>query len=152
LALRAAALDAGYATLTATRRQMQQDRQALSKEQQALPTLEADHRQQADALHSAEQRCRAARQALIDANPLLQQVRSIDQRLADQQRTIEAEQLARQQDSQGLERLRAQREAEQRKLEQATQRLGQVQDYLQQHARDEWLVSGLAGVKEQLQG
>ena len=152
LALRAATLDAGYATLSTTRKQLQQDRDTLTKEQQALPALEADARRQAEELQNAEQHCRTSRQALTDAAPLLQQVRSIDQSLAEQRRVIEAEQQARQQDSQALEQLRAQRAAEHRKLEQANERLRQVQDYLQQHARDEWLVSGLAGVKEQLQG
>lgn len=152
LALRAATLDAGYATLSTTRKQLQQDRDTLTKEQQALPALEAGARKQAEELQNAEQRCRASRQALTDAAPLQQQVRSIDQSLAEQRRVIEAEQQARQQDSQALEQLRAQRAAEHRKLEQANERLRQVQDYLQQHTRDEWLVSGLAGVKEQLQG
>ena len=152
LAVNAAALDGSYATLSATRKQLQQDRSALAAEQQALPALESAALQQAEILDKAEQHCAQSRQALTDAAPQLQKVRSLDQTLADQARTIKAEQQACDAAASDIELIRKQQADEQHKHAAANQQLQQVQDYLQQHARDEWLISGLAGVKEQIQG
>ncbi|MFA5679360.1 MAG: AAA family ATPase [Pseudomonas sp.] len=151
LALKAATLEGRYAALTTTRKQLQQDREALSREQHALPALEKSALEQAEALKAVEQHCTQSRQRLTDAAPLLQQVRSLDQTLADQTRTISVEQQACDQETDAIKTLCKQRATEQQKQNKATERLQRVQQYLQQHARDEWLVSGLAGVREQLE-
>lgn len=151
-ALRAATLEGGHAALSATRRQLQQDRSALETQLQALPALEAAAQQQAEQLQAAEQACINSRQQQTEAAPLLQQVRSVDQTLAELQRRISAERQVCDKESAAVDALRDQRAAEQKKHEQAGAQARRVEDYLQQHARDEWLVSGLAGVSEQLHG
>src|SRR5690606_967618 len=151
-ATRAATLDGCHAALDATRRQLQQDRGALAAQQQALPALETAAREQKDILLGAEQACLQHRQQLSDAAPLLQQVRSLDQGLAELGRRISAEQQASGKETAAIEALRRQRRTEQEKLDRTEQQLREIQDYLQQHARDEWLVSGLAGVREQMHG
>ena len=152
LAQQAASLDGRYATLSATRKQQQQDRDALIAEQQRLPALEAAVEQQLALLQQAEQHCQQSRQQLNDAAPLLQKVRSLDQTCADQLRLIDAEQQACEQDATAIENIRKQRSAEQRKQESALQQRTGIDAYLARHSADEWLVGGLAGVQEQLQG
>lgn len=152
LAQRAATLDGHYATLSATRKQQHQDREALAIEQQRLPALEAALEQQALLLQQAEHQCQQSRQQLNNAAPLLQKVRSLDQTCAEQLGLIQAEQQACEQDAAAIESIRKQRSEEQRKQEAAVQQRSGVDAYLAEHSADEWLVGGLAGVQEQLQG
>ena len=151
-ALQAAALDGHYATLTATRKQQQQDRAALAVEQQRLPELQAAVEQQTQLLQRAEQQCQSSRQQLSDAAPLLQKVRSLDQSASEQTRLIQAEQQACQQEAAVIDNQRRLREQEQSRLAAAVQQRAELESYLTEQAADEWLVGGLAGVQEQLQG
>ncbi len=151
-ALSAASLDGAYATLTATRKQQADDRAGLKAEEEALPGLESSAREQAKALKSAEQQTVRARQALQVAAPTLQKVRSLDQKLADQEATVaegdaDCNKVAARIDVDKRARLE-----EQGKRCTAHESLEHVHGYLKEHAQDEWLISGLAGVEEQFNG
>lgn len=152
LAMQAMLLDAPHATLRTTRQQLQQDRDTLVREQARLPELEQAAGQQQAVLDKAVQHCENSRRQLQETAPVLEQVRSLDQRLQEQRRLIAAEQQGCKADQAALEQLHGQRTHLQAQLDQAGQALQGVQQYLLQHARDQWLVGGLAGVREQLDG
>lgn len=152
LALNAAALDGAHATLSAIRQQQQDERAALTAEEQALPALASAAEQQAGMLKSAEQHSVLIKQQLKAAAPLLQKIRSLDQQLHDQARIVLAEQDACEQDANKIEAAGKARQDEAQKQARAREQLDRVNVYLTMHARDEWLIGGLAGIEEQLSG
>lgn len=149
-AVSAATLDGRYATLTAGREQLTYDRAALDGEEQALPELETSVAAQSELLKAAEEQAVLTKQALAAAAPQLQKVRSLDQTLADQQRAVSAGEQDAQAAADKIASDQQSRSAEQARRTSAGAELEQVNDYLVQHVQDEWLVSGLAGVEEQL--
>jgi DNA repair protein SbcC/Rad50 len=151
-ALSAASLDGAYATLTAIRKQEADDRTGLKAEEGALPVLKSTAKDQAEALKSAEQQTTGTRAELKAAAPVLQKVRSLDQKLADQKKGVS-------EGDEGCEKNLAKIDAdkknlikEQKKRSRAQEMLALVDAYIKEHAQDEWLISGLAGVEEQFSG
>ncbi|MEJ1360566.1 MAG: AAA family ATPase [Candidatus Sedimenticola sp. (ex Thyasira tokunagai)] len=151
-ALSAASLDGAYATLTATRKQQADDRDALKTEEEALPGLESSAGEQAEALKSAEQQTAQAKEELKAAAPTLQKVRSLDQKLAEQKKAASEGDEGCKKDAAKIDADKKAQLKEQEKRITAHETLELVDGYLQEHARDEWLISGLAGVEEQLIG
>ena len=151
-ALSAASLDGAYATLTASRKQQADDRAGLIVEEEALPGLESSAKEQAEALKSAEQQTARAKEDLKAAAPTLQKVRSLDQKLADQKKAISEGDESCKKDAAKIDADKRSRLEEQEKRSTAQQTLELVNGYLKEHARDEWLISGLAGVEEQFGG
>ncbi len=151
-ALSAVSLDGTYATLIATRKQQTDDQDALKAEGEALPGLKSSAKEQAEALKSAEQKTLQAKEDLKAAAPTLQKVRSLDQKLADQKESAaEAEKVCKS-DGAKIEEYKQARVDEIEKRSEAQETLDKVEDYLKEHAPDEWLMGGLAGVEEQLDG
>ena len=151
-ALSAASLDGAYATLTATRKQQADDRDALKAEEDALPGLESSAGEQAEALKSAEQQTARAKEELKAAAPTLQKVRSLDQKLADQKKAVSEGDEGCKKDAAKIDADKKARLEEQEKRSKAYETLDLVDGYLKKHAQDEWLISGLAGVEEQFGG
>ena len=151
-AVSAASLDGAYATLTATRKQQADDREALKAEEGALPGLESSAREQAESLKSAEQQTARAKEDLKAAAPTLQKVRSLDQKLADQKKAVSEGDKGCKKDAANIDADKKARLEEQEKRSRAQETLELVDGYLKEHAKDEWLISGLAGVEEQLSG
>jgi exonuclease SbcC len=151
-ALNAASLDGAYATLTATRKQQADDRAALKAGEEALPGLESSAKEQAEALKSAEQQTARAKEELKAAAPTLQKVRSLDQKLADQKKSVSEEDEGSKKAAAKIDADKKARLEEQDKRSMAHETLDLVDGYLKEHAQDEWLISGLAGVEEQIGG
>mgnify|MGYP001164835928 FL=1 len=151
-ALSAASLDGAYATLTATRKQQADDRAALKAEEEALPGLESSAKDQAEALKSAEQQTTRAKEELKAAAPTLQKVRALDQKLADQKKAVSEGDEGCKKDAAKIDADKKARIEEQEKRSKAHKALELVDGYLKEHAQDEWLISGLAGVEEQFGG
>ncbi len=151
-ALNAASLDGAYATLTATRKQQTDDRVALKTEEEALPGIDSSAKEQAGVLKSAEQHTARAKEELKAAVPTLQRVRSIDQKLADQKKAVSEGDEGCKKDTAKIEADKKARLEELEKHSKAHETLELVDGYLKEHAQDEWLISGLAGVEEQLNG
>lgn len=151
-ALSAASLDGAYATLTATRKQQADDSAGLKTEEEALPGLESSAKEQAEALKSAEQQTAQAKEELKAAAPTLQKVRSIDQKLADQKKAVSEEEEGCKKATANIDVDKRARLEEQNKRSKAHETLDLVDGYLKEHAEDEWLISGLAGVEEQIGG
>ncbi|KFI23502.1 AAA family ATPase [Nitrosococcus oceani] len=149
-ALSAASLDGAYATLTAIRKQQVEDREALKAEGEALPGLESSAKEQAESLKSAEQQTARVKEELKVAAPTLQKVRSLDQELANLKKTAAEDKQDCQQDLEKIDTDKQARLEEQEKRSTAHGNLELVDSYLKEHAQDEWLISGLAGVEEQV--
>ena len=150
LAAKAASLDGIYAALEAVRRQQAEDQASLKTAAARLPELESTAMKQAEALKLAEQQTIQAKDELKKAVPLLQKIRSIDQKLTGQQKIIlENEQDCRK-DELKIAADQKIRQQEEKRRAAAEIKLESTERYLTENERDEWLVSGLAGVEEQL--
>ncbi|MCG8642614.1 MAG: chromosome segregation protein SMC [Desulfobacterales bacterium] len=150
LAMKAASLDGVYATLTAVRKEQSDDRAALKAEERALPKLESSADQQAELLRSMEKQTVKARDALKTAGSLIRKVRSLDQKLAAQEMAVSEGKKSCKKDEKKIENDKKARLKRQGEKNEAETALGIARGYLKAHARDEWLISGLAGIDEQL--
>jgi len=151
-ASRAAALDSAYATLTATRKQQAHDRAALQTGKEALPGRESSAKEQAKALKLAEEQTVLAKEKLKTAAPILQKVRSLDEKLTEQKKAVLEGEEGYKKDAKKSESAQEARRKEQEKRANAYETLRLVDGYLKEHAQDEWLIGSLAGVEEQLSG
>lgn len=149
-AFKAATLDGSYAALNAVRKQQADDRLSLSAQETALPKLQASAKSQFELLRLAEQKTQQAKAALSVDMPIIQKVRSLDQSLVVQnQRLLELKKTC---ENTSLkiatdEKVQAH---EQEKHSAASAQLKRVNVYLQEQAADEWLVSGLTGLEQQI--
>ncbi|MBT3178714.1 MAG: AAA family ATPase [Desulfobacula sp.] len=149
-AIKASEFDGAYATLTAVRKQQDADQSAFNAEAGMQPKLEASAEQKRKALKVAEQKILKAKEDLKTAAPLIQKVRSLDQKLEDKKKSVEngktdCRKEAAQIEADGKRKLKAQNNSDKTK-----KNLKVVEDYLKAHSCDAWLVSGLAGIEEQL--
>lgn len=151
-ALSAALLDGAYATLIATRKQQTDDRAALKTEEEALPELEFAAKEKADALKSAEQQTAQAKEELRVAGPTLKKVRSLDQKLGDQKKAVSEGEDELRKDAAEIDAEKKARLNEQDKRVKSYETHELVDGYIKEHAQDEWLISGLAGIEEQFSG
>ena len=151
-AVRAASLDGAYATLAAARKQQADDGAVLKTEEEALPGLESFAKEQAEMMQSAELRTARVKEELKAAAPVLQKVRSLDQQLSDLKKSIAkgGEECGR--DAAKIDADARDRLEERKKQAAALEALHLVESYLKEHAQDEWLIGGLAGIEEQVNG
>ena len=151
-ALNAASLEAPFATLNAFREQQADDTTALTTEEEALPELGSSAEEQARVLEYAEQQTALSKEELKAARSIWQRVRSLDQKLAE----LEKDVLKRDESCKGeasrIDSHRRSRLEEQEKRSRVQEALELADGYLKDHAKDEWLISGLAGVEEKLAG
>lgn len=150
LALQAAELEAPLAALNALRSEQAGNRTQLAQEHQALPAL-TEAAQQAKAIgQTLDTQVQAARSALQQAQPVLKQVRALDVQLAQQAERLHELQQAADNEQRQAQALRTQQDQQQQRLEQQRSQQQELADWLQQHSADQWLVSGLAGIEQQL--
>lgn len=149
-ALKAAELDGNYATLTAFRKQQEADQSTLKVEAEKLPDLEASALHKQETLKKAEQLMLKAKENLKTEAPLIRKARALDQQLADKKKAIDSGDADCRKDAKQIEADKKRKIQEQKKRDTANNELNLAQDYLQTHSWDEWLVSGLAGIEEQL--
>ena len=148
-ATRAASLDGTYATLTALRKQQANDQISLRKDDATLPELETSANTQAEALKAAEQLTVKAKEELKTAAPLIQKIRSLDQKIAEQTKAVSEGADVCTKEAAKIETDKQAQVKEQEKRIAAEKTLEAAELYIKENARDEWLVSGLAGVEEQ---
>lgn len=148
-AINAAALDGIYATLTVLRKQQSDDQAALKTEEAVLPELETCANTQAESLKAAEQLTLKAKADLKAEAPLIQQIRSLDQKIAEQAKTFTKSLETCTKEAAKIETDQQARVNEQEKRTKAEKTLETADQYLNEHAQDEWLISGLAGIEEQ---
>lgn len=148
----AAVLEGRYATVCALRKQQADDQGRLADAQGRLPSLESIAAVLREQLTRAGQTALDARAAFKAAAPVWRQVRELDQHLAANARDSAALQ---QQVSEAATRLAAlDQQLNQTRVIQAKaqQQLAAATTWLQNNRADEWLVTGLAGLEEQVQG
>ncbi|MEE4164626.1 MAG: AAA family ATPase, partial [Desulfocapsaceae bacterium] len=149
-AVKAALLDGAYATLIAIRKQQSDDQVALKAEEAAFPGLKTAADTQAESLKSAEEQACKAKDELKAAAPLIQKIRSLDQKLAEQKKAVSEDNERCRKDAARIDADKQTRLKEQEKRAEAEKALEYSQRYLHEHEQDEWLISGLTGVEEQL--
>ena len=148
-AVKAASLDGTYATLTFVRKQQADDQTSLKRDEAALPEIESSVNTQAEALKAAEQITLKSKEELKTAAPLIQKIRSLDQKIAEQTKAVSEGTDACTKEAAKIETDQQARVKEQEKRTAAGKTLEVAELYLKENARDEWLISGLAGVEEQ---
>ena len=149
-ATKAASLDGTYATLTSLRKQQADDQTALKTDEAALPELESSANTQTEALKAAEQLTLKSKEELKTAGPLIQKIRSLDQKITEQTKVVSEGADACTKEAGKIETNKQVRVKEQEKRITAEKTLEAAELYLNENARDEWLIGGLAGVEEQL--
>ena len=148
-ATKAASLDGTYATLTSLRKQQADDQTSLKTDEAALPELETSANTQAETLKAAEQLTLKAKEELKTAAPLIQKIRSLDQKIAEQAKAVSEGTETCTKEAEKIEADNQARVKEQEKRTAALKTLEAAELYLKENARDEWLISGLAGIEEQ---
>jgi exonuclease SbcC len=149
-AIKAASLDGTFASLRSLRKQQGDDKTSLKTDEAALPELESSANTQSESLKAAEQLTVKAKEELKMAAPLIQQIRSLDQKIAEQTKSVSEGADACTKEAGKIQTEKLARVKEQGKRMAAEKTLEAAELFLKENARDEWLVSGLAGVEEQL--
>jgi len=149
-AVKAASLDGTYVSVTSLRKQQAEDQTSLKTDEAALPELETSANTQAEALKAAEQITLKSKGNLKTATPLIQKIRSLDQKIAEQTKTVLEGADACTKEAAKIETEKQTRVKEQEKRTAAEKTLEAAELYLNENARDECLISGLAGIEEQI--
>lgn len=149
-AIKAASLDGTYVSVTSLRKQQADDQTSLKTDEAALPELESSANTQAEALQAVEQLTGKAKEELKTAAPLIQKIRSLDQKIAEQTKAVSEGADACTKEAGKIETDKQARVKEQEKRTAAEKTLEAAELYIKENAQDEWLISGLAGVEEQL--
>ncbi len=149
-AKKASGLDGLYAELTTTREQQLKDQENLESEEVLLPELESSANKHVESLKLAEQQIIKAKKELGVAEPLIQEIRSLDAHLAKQEKIINESECSCEKYEAKIEANKQEILKEKKKRTEAEKSLKPVDSYLKKYVQDEWLISGLAGVEEQL--
>ncbi|NCC50051.1 MAG: chromosome segregation protein SMC [Spartobacteria bacterium] len=149
-ARKASELDGAFATLTATRKQQFDDRQALKKLETGRPELEQK-------LETGKEQLAHAEKALLDAknrqhieSETIKKVRVLDERIVDQKTHL-----------QGLEKESEDKQAElaenqhkmaknEQKIVEFGRKMSAIDDFCKKHACDEVLVAEKSGIEAEL--
>lgn len=150
LATKAASLDGTYVSVTSLRKQQADDQTALKTDETAFPELETSANTQTEALKSAEQLTLKSKEELKTAAPLILKIRSLDQKITEQTKVVSEGADACTKEAGKIETDKQAREKEQEKRTAAKKTLEAAELYLKKNVQDKWLISGLAGVEEQL--
>lgn len=148
-AVKAASLDGTYVSVTSLRKQQADDQTSLKTDEAALPELETSANTQAEALKAAEQIALKSKGDLKTAAPLIQKIRSLDQKIAEQTKAVSEGTDTCTKEAEKIEADNQARVKEKEKRTAAVKTLEAAELYLKENARDEWLISGLAGIEEQ---
>ncbi|MFP4164184.1 MAG: AAA family ATPase [Chitinispirillaceae bacterium] len=149
-ALKAADLDGTYSVLAEVRKQHSNDKTALEEKKRILPDLEKSVKEQGDLLRSLEQLTIRAKEELKAEALILKKVRPLDQELKKQRMEGVEYAEACKKDEAKIEEKKKEKISEQKRRSQEEKKLKLVNEYLAGHSSDEWLISGLAGIEEQL--
>lgn len=150
LAAKAASLDGIYATLTSLRKQQADEQTSLNTNEAALPELKASANTQAEAFKAAEELTLKGKEALKVATPLIQKIRSLDQKITEQTKAVSEGTDTCTKEAAQIENNKQARVKKQEKQTSTEKKLETAKQYLKENARDEWLITGLTGVEEQL--
>ena len=143
-------LEAPFATITSTRKQLDQDRKALSNGESKAPKAASAVQQKEKALEGAERATLSAKEVLKTSGSLIQQIRSMDLQSEDKQKAMAVAEKDCKQDAGQIASEQKRYDQEKKNLKAAEDRMKRVDVYLQSNACDKVLVGELAGIREQL--
>lgn len=149
-AKKAMELDGKYAKLMESRRQQEIDIGTLDNEEKILPELESQYEQQAKIQKSSEANFEKARNALKELAPAIQETKNIDHTLNELNKVLQAETENCNKVTEKIVGDQEKKKEVNNKLIESKRSLEKVIAYLTAEAKDEWLISGLAGIEEQL--
>ncbi len=149
-AQKAAELNGQYAALISVRKQQDADQQSLKNEEAKRPDAESAYQQQAKALKKAGIETIKAGIEQKSAAPLIQKIRALDLQLADKKKSIHDVNAECQKDIKWISADKKLLNQEKKTQKAAQKDLKLVQEFLEANARDELLVSELAGIEAQL--
>jgi exonuclease SbcC len=149
-ATKAASLEGKYATLASLRKQQADDQTSLKTDEAALPELETSANTKNEALKAAERLTNKSKKDLKAAAPLIQKIRLLDQKITELTKPVSECTDACNKEASKIEADKQARVKEQEKRTAADKTLEAAELYLKENAQDEWLISGLAGIEEQL--
>lgn len=149
-AVRAAALDGSHEALAAVRQEQKKEENALVAARHSLPELELLLQEEAGRAEDAARASLLRRQERDTAAPVWRQTRALDQRIAANAKNLDELRGDCRQDGSAIAADRRERAKTRKSLNTAMYKRGQIAAYLAEHAADQWLVGGLAGVEEQL--
>ncbi|PID74516.1 MAG: chromosome segregation protein SMC [Desulfobacterales bacterium] len=148
-AMRAASMDGTYVSVTSLRKQQADDQTSLKTDEATLPELESSATTQAEALTAAEQHTLKAKEELKTAAPLIRKIRSLEQKIAEQTKAVSEGNDACRKDVVRIDSDKKARFKEEKKQIATEKALEAVKLYFKENGRDEWLLSGLAGIEQQ---
>lgn len=151
LATKAAGLDGSYATLNAMRQQQYQDQVELTQRTQQLLQLEQATQKQTQLLQAAQQHTDEIKDQLKTARPLMQKIRLFDQQLLAQYQTRQQEKNRAEKITEIINQYKKQFKLEKDKQAQIQQQYQKIQDYIEKHQSDAWLISGLSALEQQFE-
>ena len=146
-AQKAATLEPAFATLMEIRNRQTEDRIALASERAALPQQEESLELHVATLTARQKAKGEAKQAQEAMQPVILKTRQIDQKLSGVSQQIEDAHQEYLRDKEKTEELTTQSVEEAKKRQQAESDLESVESYIKTHISDEWLVSGLGGIR-----
>jgi exonuclease SbcC len=150
LANKAVTVEGVYATLLALRQQQQHEQGSLQALEQSLPEAASQTQQLEAALKSAELATVSAKSALTEAVPLFKKVRALDLTLSEKSKAVLAETALCQQAQQAIAANQKDLSLGQQTQQQTNAALAALQNFFDKNTRDEWLISGLAGIEVEL--
>lgn len=148
-AIKAASMDGIYATLTSLSQQQAMDEAALKTHGSALHEQEEAAVAQAEALSIAEKRTVNCKLDLSAAAPIIQRIRLLDQKVAEQARSFSEAEDAFKRDAEQLEAAKQAKIREEEKRAAARDKRNAAMLYVKENARDEGLISAFTGITDQ---
>ena len=149
-AVKAASLDADFATLSSLRKQQTADQVSLKKDELEFPVLEKSAKTQAESLKAAELQSLKAKNDVKEAAPLIQKVRALDLKIGEKAKTVLEKTEACAKESAKIINQNQLRQKEFEKRTSLEKRLKAAELYINENKHDEWLSGGLTGVEEQI--
>jgi DNA repair protein SbcC/Rad50 len=149
-AIKAAQFDGQYAILLSVRTQYDEDSRTLKIEESKLPEIESDVIQKEDSLKKAEEIIAKAKEEKKSIAPIIQKARYLDIELLNKTNSIREVDADCKKDAKQIEVDKKLMELNKKRVETAQNNLAVLEAYFRENGQDEWLVSGFAGIKEQL--
>jgi len=150
VALRAAALDGVYASLTSLRKEQADDISSLETKKRSLPEIEESAAAQEKLLKGSEDEAEKAKDEIRKAQPLIKEIRSLDHTLDDTRKKIKTENDQKARIEYEVSRYKNEGTGEKKKLNNLLNELNSASSYLKEHGEDEWLVENQAGLEEKM--
>ncbi len=149
-AQQAALLDGPYTKLQTMRDNLKHAHKSMQETEAELPTLHTKRTELKKALDNAKHRLEQAKNEQQDSAKTIREVRELDQHILNITQEIDKLTSRRQTELDTVQNERKKLQSEQKKRENMQKKLEIVETYLQEHAQDEQLVSGITGIQEQL--